>query len=217
MPHFQALTFQLLGRDEILPEDEDAAQKHWQAYVLSYAKPEVTANLPIASLRRPYLKRYVLTHICECVGADEYLRHLHNDAATPEKPEGMRAESGLEIKICMRSLKLFFAAGGEDWLRLSAKTPDTSALQQKQKERFASWFEKRAEAIAAATASAEAEAKELTAAEDSTVVASVPTETSAERTTIDEAVLDTNGLPAVQDAAPKATEPVEGVAATPAV
>ena len=47
MPRRHLLTFQLLGKDEVLPEDEADLSKIWERYIESFINDEVTAGLTI--------------------------------------------------------------------------------------------------------------------------------------------------------------------------
>lgn len=58
MPRRHLLTFQVLGKDEILPEDESDLSRLWEQYIQSYLGDEVTADLPFPpSTKNIYLAR----------------------------------------------------------------------------------------------------------------------------------------------------------------
>lgn len=60
MPRRHLLSFQLLGKDEILPEDESDLSKIWERYIQSFLNDEVTKDLAIATAdmkRSAYLAR----------------------------------------------------------------------------------------------------------------------------------------------------------------
>lgn len=62
MPRRHLITFQLLGKDELLPEDEKDLSKLWERYIESYIGDEVTKELaidPVAIAKGAYVRRLV--------------------------------------------------------------------------------------------------------------------------------------------------------------
>lgn len=60
-PYVQSLSFQLLGKDEVLPEDEELLQNRWESYMKSFMSKEPTDGVNPLSVRKSFLKRFVST------------------------------------------------------------------------------------------------------------------------------------------------------------
>jgi len=135
MPRRHLITFQLLGKDELLPEDEKDLSKLWERYIESYVADDVTKELavePATIAKGAYLGR---------------------NLRTPRKalPQ-LVARSELESRICMRSYKMFWQAGTEDAMHRAWSESDDDGHEHGQqlektaaarKARFAKWLEKK--------------------------------------------------------------------------
>ncbi|KAI0031590.1 hypothetical protein K488DRAFT_51739 [Vararia minispora EC-137] len=93
----RVLTVQLLGKDSGVGEDSEVVSGRWQAYVESFISPADTKGVPRAKLRAPFLRR---------------------NLPAPAEPEpdaaGLVARSRLEIKVCVRTYRIFYVPGGEE-------------------------------------------------------------------------------------------------------
>ncbi|KAJ7598545.1 histone deacetylase complex, SIN3 component [Mycena floridula] len=103
----KTMTIQLLGKDESSFEDTEVQNGRWQAYIDSYVSEEQTESVSQNKVKRPFLRR-----------------NLPSDSA--EKPELLSAD-GLEIKVCVRTYRIFYVSKTEDYLyniqpRRKAKT-----------------------------------------------------------------------------------------------
>jgi paired amphipathic helix protein Sin3a len=142
MPSKCQLSFQLLGKDEILPEDEREANRKWKEYMLSYVGRDVTEGVDTKFMRKVFLRRCAqespnrletdLLALCAC-------RHVPTPLPSIETlRSGIRAGTGLEMRVCIRTFRHFFQAPGTDWLARMAKRRefDTAAA----KERWDGWI-----------------------------------------------------------------------------
>lgn len=138
LPRRHQLTFQLLGKDEVLPEDEGDLSKAWERYIESFIGDTVTKGIPLTEnelLRSVCLKKNLTaTKEAENIGKTQIF-----------------AKSELESRICMRSYRMFWQGSTEDamhreWLE-AVQTSKVEEVETKRKTRFAKWLEKRAAAL----------------------------------------------------------------------
>ncbi|CCL98034.1 uncharacterized protein FIBRA_00028 [Fibroporia radiculosa] len=96
LPENSAVTVQLLGKDDSSFDDSEVLTGRWQAYIDSFVNDEVTKDVPTSvSSRRPFLRR-----------------SLDPEAATTD----IVVRGGLDVRICVRTYRLFFVSGTEDAL-----------------------------------------------------------------------------------------------------
>ncbi|KAF8336326.1 uncharacterized protein EI90DRAFT_3119621 [Cantharellus anzutake] len=97
------MQIQLLGKDDISTDDATTLTERWRHYIESYTLPHQTEGLPF-DVKAPILKR--------SVSSDQ-------DGLLPSSAYITRAR--LQIKICIRTYRLFFVGGTEDfyWRRRS--------------------------------------------------------------------------------------------------
>ncbi|CDZ97936.1 Histone deacetylase complex, SIN3 component [Phaffia rhodozyma] len=93
----KSLLIQLLGKDDLTLDDAITAEQKWKAYLASFILTHPTEGLP-ARVKQPFLKR-----------------NMQTLASPPSPSTGYIAESGLEIKVCIGSYKLFFVPDTEDF------------------------------------------------------------------------------------------------------
>jgi len=107
------VTVQLLGKDDSSFEDSEVLTGRWQAYVESFVSDEHTQGIVKASsIRRPFLRRTISP-----------------SASTDQVPD-IIARGGLEIKVCVRTYRLFFVSHSEDYLW---RKPDKDASEATRK------------------------------------------------------------------------------------
>lgn len=92
------ISIQLLSHDDPSLEDPQDAEQRWLQYISSYCLWEPTEGLT-SETRAPLLKRNLPAH-----------------PSAEAMPEGMRyvLSNGLDIRVCMRTYRLFFVRGTED-------------------------------------------------------------------------------------------------------
>ncbi|KAN0061779.1 hypothetical protein ACQY0O_005772 [Thecaphora frezii] len=138
VPSTSTLLIQMLSRDDLTLDDARNAEHRWLQYISSYSLWMPTEGLPVEA-QAPFLKR-----ICPANAT------LENDA------EGTRyiTRSGLEIRVCIRTYKLFFVHDSEDtFIRLRPQSEIESidaqakVVKAKRTQRFSKWLERRRRAI----------------------------------------------------------------------
>lgn len=164
MPHQSILNFQLLGKDELLPDDEQAAQDRWQAYMTGFMGAPETPGLDRTLLRSPYLSKHVKSSL-------------------DKLPDQSKAASALQMRFCLRSLRMFFVKGGDDWFVKPVPPPSKqkAAPLKQWSEKFNAFLQKKeVELAAAAAAEAEEAAKAKAAAEEQAKAEAKPEESKPE-------------------------------------
>ncbi|PLW07516.1 hypothetical protein PCANC_23520 [Puccinia coronata f. sp. avenae] len=104
IPSPRAIRIQLIGGDEISPEDFDAIEKAWSDYIASFQdmSAERTRGLEDCKLNLPFLNRNI--RLVKKSAKAEL-------GTTPEhdfKEKNFITETGLAIRICLRSYRMFF-------------------------------------------------------------------------------------------------------------
>ncbi|THH20323.1 hypothetical protein EW146_g1003 [Bondarzewia mesenterica] len=100
-PESKVMTCQLLSKDGSSLDDAEVLTGRWQSYISSFVSEEDTSDVPASKVRRPFLRR--------------------NLPPGPRKePMDVVARGGLEIKVCVRTYRLFFVSNTEDvlWRRV---------------------------------------------------------------------------------------------------
>ncbi|KAG1721864.1 uncharacterized protein EDB91DRAFT_1064220 [Suillus paluster] len=97
LPDTKTMTIQLLGKDDSSFDDSEMLAERWQAYVDSFVSSPVTEGISQARVRRPFLRKNVPASVT---------------SSTP----AVLARSALETKVCVRTYRLFFVSGTEDFL-----------------------------------------------------------------------------------------------------
>ncbi|KAG0143975.1 hypothetical protein CROQUDRAFT_65528 [Cronartium quercuum f. sp. fusiforme G11] len=98
-----AMRIQLIGSDDINPEDYEAVEKAWSTYIESYGNMSVerTIGLGDHEIKPAFLKRNV---------------RLVRKALGPIDANMFFTQAGLGVRVCMRSYRLFFSANTSDIL-----------------------------------------------------------------------------------------------------
>ncbi|KAF4616526.1 hypothetical protein D9613_008571 [Agrocybe pediades] len=84
----KTLTIQLIGKDDSTFDDSEAFTGRWQAYMDSYNTSDPTEGVSQARVRRPFLRRNL-------------------PPGTTETPLEISSQDKLEIKICLRTYRMF--------------------------------------------------------------------------------------------------------------
>lgn len=138
LPRRHQLTFQLLGKDEVLPEDEGDLSKAWERYIESFVGDTVTKGIPLS-------ENELLQTVCS-----------RRNLRAAKKAEGLGqtqvfAKSELESRICMRSYRMFWQGETEDAMHRewpqAVEQSKLEELESKRKTRFGKWLEKRNAAL----------------------------------------------------------------------
>lgn len=128
-PQRHLLTFQLLGKDEVLPEDEIDLSKAWEKYIESFLSDEITQDLALSG---DIIAKTVYTG-----------RNLRAVKSSP-LPE-LQIRSELESRICMRSYRIFWQKSTEDVMIRARAAPSvfeqdqTAKLRTRRKTRWEKW------------------------------------------------------------------------------
>ncbi|KAJ3998729.1 hypothetical protein F5050DRAFT_1805683 [Lentinula boryana] len=121
----KCLTIQLIGKDDSTVDDSEILPDRWQTYIDSYVGNESTDGIEPQRVHKPFLKR-TLPHF-------EY----------PSEPDIVGCDA-LEIKVCVRTYRLFYVSNTEDYLCVVRKKDDYAAmlpaLQKRQQARI-TWIE----------------------------------------------------------------------------
>jgi histone deacetylase complex regulatory component SIN3 len=143
IPSKYQLSFQVLGKDELMPEDEREANLKWKQYMLSYVSSGPTEGVDPKYMRKAYLKRYAqkvalmveladLLALCAC-------RHVPaSTLSMDEQKKGIRAATGMEMRICLRTFRHFFNPGTDWFARIVRKRGNYDSV--KAKERLEAWL-----------------------------------------------------------------------------
>ena len=148
------ITFQLLSKDGSSLDDAEVLSGRWHAYVEGFVSDAETPGVPTTKVRRPFLRRSVITYPIP-PSPTAFLniyrvpltianRSLPASVTTtkgagagPSTGTGARhdfyARGGLEIKVCVRTYRLFYVSRTEDVLW---RTP-SSAENERAKARLA--------------------------------------------------------------------------------
>ncbi|KAJ3567686.1 hypothetical protein NP233_g6202 [Leucocoprinus birnbaumii] len=87
----------LIGKDDSSFDDAEVLTGRWQAYIDSYVSSENTAGVSHARVRLPYLRRTIPAKV----------RDIQPEVIT---------QDGQEIKVCVRTYRLFYVSDKEDYL-----------------------------------------------------------------------------------------------------
>ena len=119
------LTFQLLSKDGSSLDDAEVLSGRWQAYVEGFVSETETPGVPTSKVRRPFLRRCVffLPSFPPFSFAlkNRVPRSLPKAAPRADghgqgHGQDFYARGGLEIKVCVRTYRLFYVSRTEDVL-----------------------------------------------------------------------------------------------------
>ncbi|KAJ3180454.1 Transcriptional regulatory protein sin3 [Geranomyces variabilis] len=118
----KVLTVQLLSKEENMSDGSVSREDRWTLYVDHFVQLNATENLR-ASRREPFLKRNL-------------------PASAPDQPpHDVEAHSGLELKVCVNTYKMFFVDHTEDYFvrrrRRGAAAEKEEEEEEEEEEEFA--------------------------------------------------------------------------------
>ncbi|KAJ9479073.1 Transcriptional regulatory protein SIN3 [Pseudozyma hubeiensis] len=138
MPSSCTLLIQMLSKDDLTLDDARTAEQSWLQYMSSFSLWTPTEGLA-AEAQAPFIKR-----------------SLSSDASADKEANEARyvTRSGLEIRICLRTFKLFFAHGTED-VFVRVRSDDEKAeldrkaavVDKRRTKRWDDWLSARRQAI----------------------------------------------------------------------
>jgi paired amphipathic helix protein Sin3a len=100
------MTMQILGKEDQVTDDTITTEEKWSLYVDQFVQLSNTDTVSL-SRREPFLKRNLPAQVGE------------------EPPLNVETRSGLELKICVNTYKIFFVDNTEDFFR--RKKPSSGA------------------------------------------------------------------------------------------
>ncbi|KLO14002.1 hypothetical protein SCHPADRAFT_851670 [Schizopora paradoxa] len=118
MPDSSKMTVQLIGKDDSNFDDFDMFSGRWQAYIDSFISDEDTKGSPKGKAKPPFLARN--------------LRKVNKDPLEA----GFYGRSGLEIRVCVRTYRLFFVADTEDVLIRHWTQKDIEDVERRSQQRM---------------------------------------------------------------------------------
>jgi paired amphipathic helix protein Sin3a len=111
------LTFQLLSKDGSSLDDAEVLSGRWQAYVEGFVSETETPGVPASKVRRPFLRRSVSLSPLSTYAEPGMARSLPGGGTTTRGDgQDFYARGGLEIKVCVRTYRLFYVSRTEDVL-----------------------------------------------------------------------------------------------------
>ncbi|KAJ7274574.1 hypothetical protein B0H12DRAFT_1089258, partial [Mycena haematopus] len=126
LPDSKHMTFQLIGKDDSSFDDSEVLTGRWQSYIDSFVSSEVTEGVSSGRVKRPFLRKNL-------------------PAAVQNVPLNVLTQDGLEIKICVRTYRLFYVSASEDYLfrlRTFEQVEAISELLKKGNARRQQWLQK---------------------------------------------------------------------------
>ncbi|KIK06012.1 hypothetical protein K443DRAFT_674585 [Laccaria amethystina LaAM-08-1] len=93
----KTITIQLIGKDDSSFDDSEVLSGRWQSYLDSFVASETTPGISQTRIKRPFLRRNI-------------------PAAVRDTPPDVSTQDGLEIKVCVRTYRLFYVSRTEDFL-----------------------------------------------------------------------------------------------------
>ncbi|KAK2461043.1 hypothetical protein APHAL10511_006984 [Amanita phalloides] len=123
-PESKLLTIQLLGKDDSNLDDSEVLTGRWQGYIESYVSDENTDGISQARTRRPFLRR-----------------NLPRDVG--EIAPSIIVHPGIEIKVCIRTYRLFYVTNSEDyfWRERTAEVAWTAEHLEASNKQRRKWIQ----------------------------------------------------------------------------
>lgn len=122
----KTMTTQLLGKDDSTTYDTEILAERWQAYIDAYVSEHATRGLPRTRSKGPFLQKNLF---------------LDAGITLPD----MAAQGSLEIRVCIRTYRLFYVPGTEDYLHRRYQDVEKDTLEKrigKVKRRQKRWLDK---------------------------------------------------------------------------
>lgn len=129
----KVFTIQLIGKEDQVTDESITSEEKWSLYVDQFVQLSTTENLDLKR-REPFCKRNLPSHVGE------------------EPPLNVETRSGLELKICVNTYKIFFVDNTEDYFRRKklpspssslglSQTEKTISVNDNRSQRFRNWLE----------------------------------------------------------------------------
>ncbi|KAF8880058.1 histone deacetylase complex, SIN3 component [Infundibulicybe gibba] len=116
LPDSKTITVQLIGKDDSSFDDSEVLTGRWQAYIDSFVSAETTEGVAASKIKPPFLRRNLPTVVREV-------------------PPEVYTQDGLEIKVCVRTYRLFFVSHTEDFLWKELRREELAKASEKLKAR----------------------------------------------------------------------------------
>ncbi|KAG8924574.1 Transcriptional regulatory protein sin3 [Tulasnella sp. 418] len=187
----KTIQIQLLAKEDASTDEAETITDRWKQYMASYVLRHETEGLP-GHVSPPLLSRSLLRINSE-TPSEEAAPTVDASTNSPQTTAGIpapaamtpkakssgptlsqfrfKSKSGIAIKVCVRTYRMFFESSGEDWFFRKRTDAEEQSLLSKMSEREAdraekwkAWYQKRAEEIKSLEAAAESAAS----AEDAT-------------------------------------------------
>ncbi|KAK9370509.1 hypothetical protein V1509DRAFT_616003 [Lipomyces kononenkoae] len=105
------LSIQLIDQDDLTLNDAASAEEKWKYYLTSYVMSAPTEGVPVNKVRMPFLRRHIPQEEVES-----------DDSSEAGLKSRTYSKSGLRVRICMNTYKMFFEDNSEDvFVRLGLK------------------------------------------------------------------------------------------------
>ncbi|KAG6829244.1 hypothetical protein H0H87_012148 [Tephrocybe sp. NHM501043] len=112
LPESRTMTVQLIGKDDSSFDDSEVLTGRWQSYIDSYVSDGTTEGVSPSKVRSPFLRRNLAPTV---LGV----------------PPNAVSQDGLEIKVCVRTYRLFFVSNTEDFMwKISFKEETKEAIKR---------------------------------------------------------------------------------------
>ncbi|KAJ3114140.1 Transcriptional regulatory protein sin3 [Phlyctochytrium bullatum] len=131
----KSLTIQLLSKDDVVADDSISSEEKWSLYVDHFIQLSATEGVRLRHRPGPFLRRNLPNRVSD------------------DPPTDVETRSGLELKICLNTYKIFFVENTEDYFRRkkdASSYPSEEARQaiaEASSARFRSWLEFRTKEI----------------------------------------------------------------------
>ncbi|KAH9477606.1 Transcriptional regulatory protein SIN3 [Psilocybe cubensis] len=108
----KTMTIQLIGKDDSMFDDSEALTGRWQSYVDAFVSGDTTEGVLQSRVKKPYLRRNL-------------------PSAVKETVPDVSSQDGLEIKVCLRTYRLFYGSHTEDimWKYRSKDEVERNSVQ----------------------------------------------------------------------------------------
>ncbi|KAH6909564.1 hypothetical protein BKA70DRAFT_1385698 [Coprinopsis sp. MPI-PUGE-AT-0042] len=93
----KTITIQLIGKDDSSFDDSEVLTGRWQSYIDSYVSADATSGVSQSKMKSPFLRRNI-------------------PASLRESQPSVASVDNLEIKVCIRTYRLFYVSKSEDFL-----------------------------------------------------------------------------------------------------
>ncbi|KAJ3220080.1 Transcriptional regulatory protein sin3 [Dinochytrium kinnereticum] len=126
-----ALTIQLLNKEDSIVDDSISSEEKWSLYVDHFIQLSTTEGVRLKHRSGPFLRRNLPAKVPE------------------EPPTDVETRSGLELKICLNTYKIFFVENTEDYFRRKRPPVKPAVLEARKAAaesnvaRFRAWIEER--------------------------------------------------------------------------